>query len=178
VGKIVYVTGGRRSGKSAFAQGYAERIGGARVYIATCPALDEETRARVDAHKKAREGKGWMTIEETADLAGAIAKAQGAGVALVECLTLWVNNILYQAEQTGTTPAQETLVDKMAAVLRAARGLAGTAVFVSNEVGWGIIPDNALARRFSDMAGMVNQLAAGEADEAYIVISGIAQKIK
>ena len=176
MGRIVFVTGGRRSGKSALAQGYAETLAGERLYIATSPALDEEMAARIEAHKKAREGKGWRTIEEQTDLAGAIGRAGAAGVALVECLTLWVNNILHY---NGSAGAAETVAETaMALTLAQARRAAGTVIFVTNEVGWCVTPENALARRFSDLAGMVNQLAAREADEAYMVISGIPQKIK
>ena len=174
MGRILFVTGGRRSGKSAFAQALAEKMDGERVYIATSPALDGEMAARIEAHKKAREGKGWRTIEEQTDLAGAIGRAGAAGVALVECLTLWVNNILYHNDSAGAAEVEAA----MALALAQARGGAGTVIFVSNEVGWCVTPENALARRFSDLAGMVNQLAAREADEAYMVISGIPQKIK
>jgi len=178
VGRIVYVTGGRRSGKSAFAQAMAERATGPKVYVATCPVIDQETSARVEAHKQAREGKGWTTIEEEQDLAGAIKQADGAEAVLVECLTLWVNNLLYQAEQDGDDATQEMVMKVMEEALDTAVAAQGMVIFVSNEVGLGVIPDNPLARKFSDIAGIINQLAATRSDEAYLVVSGIAQKLK
>jgi len=174
----VYVTGGRRSGKSAFAQAMAEQSAGGKVYIATCPVIDQETRARVDDHKKAREGKGWVTVEEELDLACAIGRAGSADVILVECLTLWVNNMLYQAQMEEAPAERETVEKMMDKVLDTAGGAGSTVIFVSNEVGLGIIPENPLARKFSDIAGSVNQLAAARADEAYLVVSGLAQKLK
>ncbi|MDH5510979.1 MAG: bifunctional adenosylcobinamide kinase/adenosylcobinamide-phosphate guanylyltransferase [Nitrospinota bacterium] len=178
MGRIVYITGGRRSGKSAFAQSMAERATGGKVYVATCPVIDQETSARVEAHKIAREGKGWTTIEEEHDLAGAINRAGVADAVLVECLTLWVNNLLHQAQLAGVDANREAVMKAMAKALDAAAGTEGMVIFVSNEVGLGIIPDNPLARNFSDMAGIINQLAAARADEAYLVVSGIAQKLK
>jgi len=178
MGKIIYVTGGRRSGKSAVAQAMAEGLGGPRVYIATCPVLDDEMRARVEAHRKARQGKEWNTVEEPLALARAMEENPGAGVILVECLTLWVNNILYQAELDGRVARADEAERMMASALEAAARAPGVVIFVSNEVGWGIIPDNPLARLFSDIAGRVNQLAAMKSNEAYLVVSGLSIKIK
>jgi len=178
VGRIIYVTGGRRSGKSAFAQAMAERVTGAKVYVATCPVIDQETAARVEAHKKARQGKGWATVEEEHDLTGAIRRAGDADAVLVECLTLWLNNLMYREERDGREASREMVTKEMESALGAASAARGAVIFVSNEVGLGIIPDNPLSRKFSDMAGIINQQAAARSDEAYLVVSGLAQKLK
>ena len=99
--EIILITGGSRSGKSAFAQKTAEALPGPRAYIATCPVIDPETEKRIRKHREARRGKGWETIEETVDLAGAIRRAVTCRVLLVDCLTLWINNLLHEAEKRG-----------------------------------------------------------------------------
>jgi len=97
--RIILITGGSRSGKSTYAQGVAESISGIRTYIATCPCIDEEMEKRIRKHKEARQSSSWQTIEETTDLAGALQRAKASQVILVDCLTLWVNNLMYEAEQ-------------------------------------------------------------------------------
>ena len=99
--EIILITGGSRSGKSAFAQMTSEALPGPRAYIATCPVIDLEMEERIRKHREARREKGWKTIEETVDLAGVIRRAGGCRVLLVDCLTLWINNLLYEAEKRG-----------------------------------------------------------------------------
>ena len=98
---IHLITGGSRSGKSAYAQMLAEALPGPRAYVATCPIIDAETAERVKRHQEARGAAAWETIEEPIDLAGAIGRAVAYRVLLVDCLTLWINNLLYDAEQRG-----------------------------------------------------------------------------
>ncbi|VAX21111.1 Adenosylcobinamide kinase / Adenosylcobinamide-phosphate guanylyltransferase [hydrothermal vent metagenome] len=174
MGKIVFVTGGRRSGKSAYAQNLAESLKNKpMLYIATCPVIDEETKARIENHKKDRQGAGWDTKEETVDIAGVIREAKGYKTILVECLTLWINNIMFEAGKNGEQVTELTISKLTQDALKECRKSDSTVIFVSNEVGLGIIPDNRLARNFSDIAGRVNQIVANEADQAVMMASGL-----
>jgi adenosylcobinamide kinase / adenosylcobinamide-phosphate guanylyltransferase len=196
--EIVLITGGSRSGKSRHAQELAESIAGKRTFVATCPAVDGEMAERIRRHQQAR-GAGWITIEETVDLPGALRRAADSSVILVDCLTLWVNNLLYgetflsaregAAEAGKALPAEGgpavsagMTEDEMEArcreVLLACAALPGTVIFVTNEVGMGIVPDNALSRRFRDLAGRCNQVIGRGADRVIFMVSGIAAAIK
>ena len=176
--RIILVTGGSRSGKSDYAQRLAESLAGRRAYIATSPVIDSEMAERVEKHRAARTRAAWDTIEETLDLPGAIGNAGGHDVFLVDCLTLWINNILYEAEQPCREVAEEDIARRCEDILRVCREHSGTVIFVTNEVGMGIVPDNPLARRFRDLAGRCNQLIGAGADEVWFVVSGIPMKIK
>ena len=176
--RIVLVTGGSRSGKSAFAQGMAERLRGPRAYVATCPVLDEEMRRRIQSHQVARLGKGWDTIEEPVDLCRVVRQAVNYRVLLVDCLTLWINNLLYEAEQAGRAIGEPEVERRSRAVLDACAEREGAILFVTNEVGWGIIPENALARRFRDLAGRCNQVMAARADAVVLTVCGIPLFLK
>jgi len=175
---VILVTGGSRSGKSAYAQQLAERLPGRRAFIATCPVLDDELHRRVEKHKEARRAARWDTIEETIELARALSDATDHQVLLVDCLTLWVNNLLYEAERHGGELSESDVEAHCARLLDACRQREGTIIFVTNEVGWGIVPDNALARRFRDLAGRCNQRIAAAADEVVLVVCGIPLQLK
>ena len=176
--RIILVTGGSRSGKSAYAQQLAESTTGRRIYVATCPVIDAEMAARVKKHREARAHSAWDTIEAPLDLAGVIANAGGNDILLVDCLTLWVNNVLHEAQREGRTITEEQITNLCGDILRTCRQRGGTVIFVTNEVGMGIVPDNPLARGFRDLAGRCNQTVAAAADEVWFVVSGIAMKIK
>ncbi len=178
MGKIILVTGGCRSGKSCFAQQMAEAAGLKRLYIATAPSLDREMEERIARHRQERAQRNWTTCEETLDLAYAFGAHAGFDTVLCDCLTLWVNNLLYQAEQKGTVFGEDDMAQLAQAVVEAARQNSGTVIFVTNEVGLGIVPADALSRRFRDLAGRCNQVMAAAADEVYCVVSGIPLKIK
>lgn len=173
MGRIVFVTGGRRSGKSTYAQKLAESYDPPMLYIATCPVIDEEIKTRIENHKKEREGAGWDTKEETLDIAGVIREAGGYKTILVECLTLWINNVMFEAGKNGEEVTELKISEMAREVLVECGKLDSTLIFVSNEVGLGIIPDNRLARDFSDIAGRVNQIIAREADQAVMMVSGL-----
>lgn len=165
---IIMVTGGARSGKSALAESMASRFSGPRVYIATAEAWDDEMTQRIRLHQD-RRGEGWQTIEEPVDLPGALQRSDdGQTVRLVDCLTLWLSNLLAAGDPA---PHIRTLGD----VLRKQRG---PVVLVTNELGLGIVPDNALARRFRDEHGWMNQAVAGIADEVWISVSGLPLQLK
>ena len=188
--EIILVTGGSRSGKSTFAQQLAESISETRIYLATCPVVDGEMTDRIEKHRRNLQDRCWQTIEEETDLAvtlGQVAwegsgKGEGekkkAGVILVDCLTLWINNLLYQAERRGASLSEENIVAASQEVLQAARSCEGAVIFVGNEVGLGIVPDHFSGRLFRDLAGRCNQVFAREADAVVFMVSGIPMWIK
>ncbi len=177
--RLVLVTGGCRSGKSSFAQRLVEEnaVSG-KIYLATCPVLDAEMAERVRRHRDERRGKGWETAEEEVNLAAAVA-AVGAGTAvLIDCLTLWVNNLMYHGERAGRPPGEDDASRLAAELAAACRRRGGLTVAVTNEVGWGIVPDNPESRRFRDLAGRVNQAFAAAADEVHLLVCGLPTRIK
>jgi len=235
--RIILITGGSRSGKSAFAQQLAESISETRIYLATCPVVDGEMAARIARHRRDREDRSWLTIEEETSLAGALGGGPDTGVVVVDCLTLWINNLMYGAEQRGETLSEDDIAYKAREVLRVARFgaedaaaagkadpevrttansinhsgtpsetliseaapsglLAGaqtakysegpsatpdatrTVIFVTNEVGMGIVPEHPGGRLFRDLAGRCNQVFAREADTVAFMVSGIPMWIK
>jgi adenosylcobinamide kinase/adenosylcobinamide-phosphate guanylyltransferase len=178
LGKIVLVTGGSRSGKSTYALRQAEALPGPRVFIATCPPLDGEMRQRIRLHRRERRKKKWDTVEEQFDLAAAIRRNGKQRVLLVDCLTLWVNNLLFAAEQRGRQLTDAGFAKRCREILAASRRAGAEVIFVTNETGWGIIPENALARRFRDLAGRCNKTFAAGADEVVLLVSGLPLILK
>jgi adenosylcobinamide kinase/adenosylcobinamide-phosphate guanylyltransferase len=167
---IVFVTGGARSGKSTFAERRAAVPGEAVTYLATAQALDAEMTDRIGRHRAGRPA-GWVTVEEPLDVPGAL-HAAATPTVLLDCLSLWVSNLIF-AELSD-----ETILARMDALLAAARARPGLTLLVTNEVGLGIVPDNALARRYRDLLGWVNQRAAAESDEAWLLVSGLPVQLK
>lgn len=119
--RIVLITGGSRSGKSAFAQQLAEAQSSTRTYLATCPVIDAEMAERIAKHRRARQDRSWETIEEETDLVGALGRGSDTGVILVDCLTLWINNLMYQAERQGQALREEDIARTAREVLNTAR---------------------------------------------------------
>lgn len=176
--RITLVIGGDRSGKSRFALECALRCPPPRVYLATAPRSgDAEMADRIARHRRDR-GEGWGTIEEGTNLAGALARAPSSAVVLVDCLTLWVSNLMMEATRTDRVLSEEAIESRAREVLAAARARDDATIFVTNEVGLGIVPENALARRFRDLAGRANQVFASGADEVHAVIAGLSVKLK
>ena len=170
VRKIVFITGGARSGKSSFALSEALKVKGGKAFLATAEATDKEMEDRIIRHKQDR-GKGWRTFEEPISVARLIKEIDGRyAVIVIDCLTLWLANVM----MSGLDAEKET-----GRLLAALRGMKKSRVFVvSNEVGMGIVPENELARKFRDMAGQMNQRVAALAEEVYVAVSGIPVKIK
>ncbi len=169
----VFVIGGCRSGKSNHALKLAEKMSGdEKVFIATCVPQDDEMRQRVTNHQKKR-SRLWKTVEAPLQLPQAIMEnAKMEGVVLVDCLTLWINNLLMENESALSVEHQiPKLVD-------AVESADGSVVLVSNEVGTGIVPENQLARVYRDLIGSVNQAIASSADRVVWVVAGIAVNIK
>ncbi|WP_425148076.1 bifunctional adenosylcobinamide kinase/adenosylcobinamide-phosphate guanylyltransferase [Deinococcus sp.] len=168
---LIYVTGGARSGKSRFAEERARQLGGDAVtYLATAQPLDAEMQARIERHRADRPPR-WITVEEPLELERAV-QAAPTPVVLLDCLSLWVSNLLLR----GDSEAQ--MLKAAGDLLATQRRRGGTLIAVSNEVGLGIVPDNALARQYRDALGRVNQAAAAAADEAYLLVSGLEVKLK
>lgn len=165
-----FVLGGARSGKSRHAEALVRSLSpGPWTYIATAQAFDAEMEERIARHRADR-GDGWVTVEAPHDLAGALVSAGGGpGAVLVDCLTLWLTNrLLAEADLSAET-------DAFVAVLRRT---AAPVVLVSNEVGLGIVPDNALSRRFRDAAGRLHQAVATTADRVTLVVAGLPVAVK
>jgi len=176
--RIVFIIGGSRSGKSAHGQALAESIAGTRTYIATCPVVDEEMAARIQKHREQREASDWQTLEETVDLAGALRGTRESAVRLIDCLTLWINNLLYQAQGQAQEVTEDDIARLCADVLAVCADLPGEVIFIANEVGMGVVPDNPLSRRFRDLAGRCNQIMAAGADRVLLMICGLPLEIK
>lgn len=167
-GGLVLVLGGARSGKSRFAEGEVERRPAPWAYIATAELRDAEMEARIALHR-ARRGAGWQTHEAPLDLAGCLAALPPDQPVLVDCLTLWLTNHLLAEHDLDAEAA------RLEAALLARPGLS---VCVANEVGFGIVPDNALARRFRDAAGLTNQRLARAARKVVLVVAGLPLTVK
>ncbi len=178
MGNLILVTGGSRSGKSDFAQETAEAFLPPRLFMATCRVCDKEMEARVQRHRERRNPADWRTVEEPLDLAGALSRAGDSTVVLVDCLTLWINNLLYDAECRGECATDGEIAEQCRHVIAAGRAAKGTVIFVSGEVGMGIVPDNPLARLYRDCVGTCNQMAAAAADAVALVASGIPLMLK
>lgn len=166
----ILVLGGARSGKTSLAERLALRGGARPAYLATAEALDDEMAERVSAHQRSREGR-FATVEEPLELAQALfAAAQNHDVILVDCLTLWITNLL--SMERDVADEVEGLAEMLDAIDTA------RIILVSNEVGLGIVPDNALARSFRDLAGAAHQRLAEICGHVYFVVAGIPMVVK
>ena len=176
MGRIVLITGGARSGKSAFAEQLARQSGSKLCYLATAQPLDVEMDERISRHQQ-RRGDIWQTVEAPLELSRALADNDGRYDAiLVDCLTLWLTNLLLD-EEPGKD-SEERIAGEVQHLTATLRGMQTPVIIVSNEVGMGIVPENRLARIFRDIAGQANQSVAAAADEAWLVASGIPLKLK
>lgn len=176
--KLILVTGGARSGKSDYAQARAEAISGHHYFLATCPAIDSEMDERIKRHKADREEGIWQTIEEELDLVGVIRSLKQESVCLIDCLTLWVNNLLYHAERTDNVLDENRMQEKAEEFVSQVKKNHGTIICVSNEVGMGIVPDNADARLYRDLVGRTNRIIATASDEVILVSCGLPLFLK
>lgn len=175
--RTTFITGGARSGKSTFAEQLAAKFPAPYGYLATAQTLDDEMEERVRQHRN-RRGADWRTIEEPLLLEQVMAGHDGVcGVLLVDCITLWVTNLLFHYGEDAADSEERILADVRSLACRL-RSLNTPAILVSNELGMGIVPENRLARRFRDIAGKANQILAGAADEAWLVVSGIPMRLK
>lgn len=179
--KIVLVTGGARSGKSEFAEKYVLHYGAKCAYIATAEILDEEMAERVRLHKARRPQTRWINFEAPYNAHEVLCEAaQEADVVLFDCLTLYMSNLLYgkNAPQGTTEEKAQVVKAEIAKLIEAAEAGGKITVFVTNEVGAGIVPENAMAREYRDIAGWVNQQVADAADSVFYCVAGQAVDIK
>ncbi len=169
---LFLVTGGVRSGKSAYAQRIAESSGAKVFYIATAEALDGEMRKRIRVHRRSR-AKTWVTIEEPVNLPRSInALPSGKKAVILDCLTLFISNLIH----AGYSDAR--IFADVKKIMEALRKKSELSIVVTNEVGSGIVPENRLSRRFRDLQGRANQIIAKEADRVCLLVSGIPVQIK
>ncbi len=161
--------GGARSGKSKAAEKYAALFEYPKIYIATAQARDDEMQTRIAHHQQLRNGANWITIEEPIDIAKAIEEAPTNSVILVDCLTLWLNNLM---------EAQLDLSYEFNQLKDVLKKCSSDIIFVSNETGMGIVPINKLARDFRDEAGRLNQVIAEASDNVYFMVAGIPLALK
>jgi len=172
LGHFILVTGGTRSGKSQFAVELAKTLSGRIAYIATCGAADPEMRQRIARHRRARP-KHWRTIEHPSDPATTLTqlnrKVQGV---IVDCLTMYVSELLVQGRSDAA------IQQKVHRLCRAIRTVSYPVFMVTNEVGWGVVPEYEWGRRFRDLAGVANQIAAEAADQLFLLVAGIPLEMK
>jgi adenosylcobinamide kinase/adenosylcobinamide-phosphate guanylyltransferase len=172
VKQIIFVTGGCRSGKSRFALDYANKHFKNKIFLATAPALDDEMKKRIKAHQEAR-GPEWAAMEEQTESAKAVASVKtNYEVILLDCMTLWLSNIIMAGEQ------ESQIFSRTEAFIEAIQKIPQSVIIVSNEVGYGIVPVNDIARQFRDIMGTVNQRLAACADVVVWTIAGLPQIIK
>jgi adenosylcobinamide kinase/adenosylcobinamide-phosphate guanylyltransferase len=183
--KITFVIGGARSGKSSFVLNEVSKLEGTRAYVATGEALDDEMLDRISKHKEDR-GPEWNTYEEPLDIAKVITDINDTyRVVVIDCLTLWLSNVLIRAQSTEhrtqtTEKSMQELIEALKCFKNPSRVTrhASRLFIVSNELGMGIVPENAMAREFRDLTGFLNQKVAAIADEVFLVTAGIPMKIK
>jgi adenosylcobinamide kinase / adenosylcobinamide-phosphate guanylyltransferase len=175
--RVVLLTGGARSGKSAHAQLLAEALPGPHVFVATCPRVDDEMDARIARHRAARAGRGWQTIEEPLRLAGAVRSAPGR-VVVVDCISMWIGNLMMDADENGREIGEDQAAGFARELLEVCAERDGTVLFVTNEVGLGIVPDNAAARLYRDLLGRANQCIAAGARTVLFMACGLPLVLK
>lgn len=170
--RTVLFTGGSRSGKSGLAQQWVEAQGARRIYIATAGVHDAEMQARVTRHQHQR-GAGWQTLEEGFDVARALQQcASGCHVILLDCITLWLTNMMLAGAQ------DEAMLQRVDGLVATVQSVSVPVALVTNEVGWGVVPESALGRRFRDVAGEANQRLAAACDGVVLAVSGLPLAVK
>ncbi|EKE03416.1 MAG: cobalamin biosynthesis protein CobP [uncultured bacterium] len=173
MGKVTFVIGGTRSGKSNFTVKTVGSISDKVAYIATCVPYDDEMHERVRLHKQERPGS-WLTVEEPVNLAPRLKEIDSqVDVAILDCLTLFVTNLLMDCNLE-----EEEIKSRLHEVMAALKEVKYDTFIVSNEVGLGIVPESSLGRKFRDIAGRANQIVAEYADDMFFVVSGVPMKLK
>ncbi|MCQ9205720.1 MAG: bifunctional adenosylcobinamide kinase/adenosylcobinamide-phosphate guanylyltransferase [Omnitrophica bacterium] len=172
MGKIVFILGGARSGKSSFAVELAKGRNKKVAFVATCQALDREMKERIKLHIKKRP-QNWQTFEEPKNLSFLLKKiSRVVDVIIIDCLTLLVSNLSLGGLD------DKAIEDKVSEILKVLKSAKAKSIIVSNEVGLGIVPRNRLGRNFRDLAGRINQIVAKQADRVFFMVSGLPLQIK
>jgi adenosylcobinamide kinase/adenosylcobinamide-phosphate guanylyltransferase len=170
--RLIFITGGTRSGKSRFALDYANRHFSKKLYLATCEVLDEEIAERVENHKKMR-GPEWKTVEEPIEIIDKINEyGDRVEAILLDCITLWLSNLLMRQN------SDVKIMDELDRFIKTIKQNQTSFIIVSNEVGMGIVPADSLGRRFRDLQGMANQKIAEAAETVILMVSGIPMILK
>jgi len=174
----ILITGGARSGKSGFAERLMQSLTDQAVYVATGQAFDEEMQERIALHKRQRieSGYAWETVEEPYDLPVLLERLSGGGAVLVDCLTLWLSNVLLAVE--GFEDRQTLVEQEITRLEKSVSAFEGTLILVTNEVGDGIVPEYALGRMYRDLAGRMNALIARQSEQVFLVTAGIPIELK
>lgn len=172
------VTGGARSGKSAFAERLTLSLADQALYVATGQAFDEEMQARIALHRREREESGgqWETLEEPLALPALLERLPGGKAVLVDCLTLWLSNVLLSVE--AEADRQERVEQEIDRLEQSVAAFRGTLVLVTNEVGDGIVPESALGRLYRDLAGRMNARLVRKCRQVFLVTAGIPVELK
>jgi len=181
-GKLVFVTGGIRSGKSTFAEKAAADMGQTITYIATAEALDDEMKLRIELHRQ-RRPENWITVEEPLRVTAVLHDyGSRSDVIMLDCMTVLISNLMFAREQTAgqefQKEMQNDIIEEIGALARAARQAEAHVVIVSNEVGMTLVSDNFLGRQYQELVGRANQIVAGLADQAYLVAAGYPIALK
>ncbi len=171
--KLTLILGGARSGKSSFAVGLARKYNNV-AYVATAQALDDEMRDRIEQHKRQRPAS-WQVVESPNNVSSVV-KSLEAGLILIDCLTLYVTNMLL--DDNKKEAKEEYITNEIEQLCTSSKNSAADVIMVSNEVGLGIVPADPVSRNFRDIAGKTNQIAASQSDEVYLITAGIPQKLK
>ncbi|MEP6621335.1 MAG: bifunctional adenosylcobinamide kinase/adenosylcobinamide-phosphate guanylyltransferase [bacterium] len=175
-GRCTLILGGARSGKSRYAESLAE--GWAKVvFVATAEALDDDMSARIARHRADRPAH-WTTVEAPLNLSEAIRGAPADATIIVDCLTLWISNLMFSRDIEDDDAFDVAAKGEVASWLAAARARQGNLIVVTNEVGLGIVPDNAVSRRYRDVLGRVNQQVAAAADDVILLVAGLPVVVK
>jgi adenosylcobinamide kinase/adenosylcobinamide-phosphate guanylyltransferase len=185
MGEVTLITGGARSGKSRFAETLAAEGGGRVVYLATLEPRDDEMRLRVARHRASRPAS-WLTVEEPLDPLAALQRQVPHETCLLDCLTLWLSNLLLQTEspEAGTealedpTPLTSAILGRVRALLEWQQSQPSHLIIVTNEVGSGLVPEYELSRTYRDLLGEANQIAGAAADRLYLCVAGQAVDLK
>lgn len=174
----ILVTGGARSGKSGFAEKLMSSLSDQAIYVATGQAFDEEMQERISLHQHQRteSGYAWETLEEPYDLPVLLERLSGGGAVLVDCLTLWLSNVLLAVE--GFEDRQVLVEQEITKLEKSVSSFEGTLILVTNEVGDGIVPEYALGRLYRDLAGQMNALLARHCEQVFLVTAGIPIELK
>ena len=170
MGKIIFVTGPVRSGKSNFAIEYAIKNFKDVIFIASAKPIDNEMKERIEEHKKNRPKK-WLTIEEDINIDKVVEKCNGEAL-IIDCITIWVSNLLHNNFN------KQEIIKKVENLIKNIKKNNLSAIIISNEVGWGIVPENELARVFRDIIGKVHQIISKNSDYVYLLVSGIPLILK
>jgi adenosylcobinamide kinase / adenosylcobinamide-phosphate guanylyltransferase len=183
VKKIMLLLGGARSGKSRYAQTYAQNMGGKVLFVATATAGDADMRNRIEKHKQDRP-VDWSTLEAINHIGKEIEAAiDGEELVIIDCITLLVNNIFSKYSEDQFETLEESVLEKeinseISELINSMRTVEASFILVSNEVGLGIVPDNRIGRLYRDLLGRANQMLAQSSDEVYLLVAGIPLRIK